>query len=234
MSRAGLRYCWLRLRPRYRRERGLEAGLEHRRAAEAGPDALDDRGGEVEREDALLDAAWDELREVGYARLTMEGIAQRARTSRPVLARRWPTRHQLVVAALRRHRPMLSGEVPDTGSPMPRCPVTVRRPDCVPLTCAGIAERQASDRRRVTGRPSWRFAHTRRATGRCPRLLPDPQQLSEIMAACRGQRPRLPGGTPGRWRTMSGKSWKSAIKEWHRRVSVRWVYVHMIEEYAPA
>jgi hypothetical protein len=22
------------------------------------------------------------------------------------------------------------------------------------------------------------------------------------------------------------------IKEWHRRVSVRWVYVHMIEEYA--
>jgi hypothetical protein len=33
---------------------------------------------------------------------------------------------------------------------------------------------------------------------------------------------------------MSGKSWKSAIKEWHRRVSVRWVYVHMIEEYAPA
>lgn len=46
----------------------------------------------------------------------MEGVAQRAGTSRPVLARRWPTRHQLVVAALRRHRPMLSGEVPDTGS----------------------------------------------------------------------------------------------------------------------
>jgi len=67
-------------------------------------------------EDALLDAAWDELRQVGYARLTMEGVAQRAGTSRPVLARRWPTRPQLVVAALRRHRPMLSGEIPDTGS----------------------------------------------------------------------------------------------------------------------
>jgi AcrR family transcriptional regulator len=67
-------------------------------------------------EDALLDAAWDELRAVGYARLTMEGVAQRAGTSRPVLARRWPTRPQLVAAALRRHRPMLSGEVPDTGT----------------------------------------------------------------------------------------------------------------------
>jgi len=46
----------------------------------------------------------------------MEGVAQRAGTSRPVLARRWPTRPQLIVAALRRHRPMLSGEIPDTGT----------------------------------------------------------------------------------------------------------------------
>ena len=67
-------------------------------------------------EDAILDAAWAELREHGYARLTMEGVAQRAGTSRPVLARRWPTRAQLVTATLRRHRPMLSGEVPDTGT----------------------------------------------------------------------------------------------------------------------
>jgi AcrR family transcriptional regulator len=67
-------------------------------------------------EDALLDAAWAELQEVGYARLTMEAVAQRAGTSRPVLARRWPTRPQLVIAALRRHRPMLSGEIPDTGN----------------------------------------------------------------------------------------------------------------------
>ena len=67
-------------------------------------------------DDALLDAAWAELREAGYAGLTMEGVAQRAGTSRPVLARRWPNRPQLVIAALRRHRPVLSGEVPDTGS----------------------------------------------------------------------------------------------------------------------
>jgi AcrR family transcriptional regulator len=67
-------------------------------------------------EDALLDAAWAELQESGYAGLTMEAVARRAGTSRPVLARRWPTRPQLVIAALRRHRPMLSGEIPNTGS----------------------------------------------------------------------------------------------------------------------
>jgi AcrR family transcriptional regulator len=67
-------------------------------------------------EAALLDAAWDELQAVGYAGLTMEAVADRAGTSRAVLYRRWPKRPELVIAALRRHRPMLSGEVPDTGS----------------------------------------------------------------------------------------------------------------------
>jgi AcrR family transcriptional regulator len=71
------------------------------------------RGSELE--DALLDAAWDELNDVGYSALTMEGVAHRAGTSRPVLARRWPTRLQLVAAALR-HRPIFAGEVPDTGN----------------------------------------------------------------------------------------------------------------------
>ncbi|HZD70215.1 MAG TPA: TetR/AcrR family transcriptional regulator [Actinomycetes bacterium] len=67
-------------------------------------------------ETALLDAAWDELQAVGYASLTMEAVADRAGTSRAVLYRRWPNRTELIIAALRRHRPMLSGEVPDTGS----------------------------------------------------------------------------------------------------------------------
>ncbi|HEY5989061.1 MAG TPA: TetR/AcrR family transcriptional regulator, partial [Streptosporangiaceae bacterium] len=63
-----------------------------------------------------LDAAWDELRAAGYGGLTMEAVAARAGTSRAVLYRRWRNRPELVIAALRRHRPMLSGEVPDTGS----------------------------------------------------------------------------------------------------------------------
>lgn len=67
-------------------------------------------------EAALLDAAWAELQETGYQKLTMEAVAERAGTSRAVLYRRWRNRPELVIAALRRHRPMLSAEVPDTGS----------------------------------------------------------------------------------------------------------------------
>jgi AcrR family transcriptional regulator len=61
-----------------------------------------------------LEAAWDELLAVGYAALTMEGVAARAQTSKTVLYRRWPTRPQLVLAALRHHKTSI--EVPDTGS----------------------------------------------------------------------------------------------------------------------
>ena len=70
----------------------------------------------VALEEALLDAAWDELQAVGYANLTMEAVADRAGTSRAVLYRRWRNRTELVLAATRRHRPRLSGDVPDTGS----------------------------------------------------------------------------------------------------------------------
>jgi AcrR family transcriptional regulator len=67
-------------------------------------------------EDAILDATWAELAAVGYRALSMEAVAARAATSKAVLYRRWHGRAELVLAALRRHRPMLSGEVPDTGS----------------------------------------------------------------------------------------------------------------------
>ena len=67
-------------------------------------------------EHALLDAAWTELQAAGYAGLTMEAVADRAGTSRAVLYRRWRNRPELVLAVIRRHRPLLSGEIPDTGS----------------------------------------------------------------------------------------------------------------------
>jgi AcrR family transcriptional regulator len=67
-------------------------------------------------EDAILEAAWDELVAVGYAHFTIDGVAARAQTSKPVLYRRWPNRPSLVLAALRHHGPILSGPVPDTGS----------------------------------------------------------------------------------------------------------------------
>ncbi|MGN6483541.1 MAG: TetR/AcrR family transcriptional regulator [Thermomicrobiales bacterium] len=67
-------------------------------------------------EEALLEAAWAELEERGYDALTIEGVAERARTSRAVVYRRWATKGELAVAAIafswRRERP----EIPDTGS----------------------------------------------------------------------------------------------------------------------
>ncbi len=67
-------------------------------------------------EAALLDAAWDELCAAGYPGFTLDGVAARAGTSRPVLARRWSNRAELVVAALRHHAAVAAVDVPDTGT----------------------------------------------------------------------------------------------------------------------
>ncbi|WP_144759425.1 TetR/AcrR family transcriptional regulator [Curtobacterium sp. 9128] len=72
------------------------------------------RGAELEA--ALLDAAWDELEHVGYAALTYEGVAARAETSKPVLYRRWPTKVDLVLAALQHAGLFERRPVADTGS----------------------------------------------------------------------------------------------------------------------
>ena len=67
-------------------------------------------------EQALLAAAWAELTQKGYAGLTMEAVATRARTSTPVLYRRWPDRWDLAVAAFVDHADRNAVTVPDTGS----------------------------------------------------------------------------------------------------------------------
>jgi AcrR family transcriptional regulator len=71
------------------------------------------RGARLERD--LLRATWDELASVGYANLTMERVAARARTSKPVLYRRWPNRAALVLAVLRDRARPTSDQPPDTG-----------------------------------------------------------------------------------------------------------------------
>jgi AcrR family transcriptional regulator len=69
-----------------------------------------------ELENAILDAAWDQLVEAGYAGFSYEAIAARAGTSRPVLYRRWARREDLLVAVLRKFWFSQPIEVPDTGS----------------------------------------------------------------------------------------------------------------------
>lgn len=72
------------------------------------------RGAELEG--AILDAAWDELAEVGYQRLTMESVAARAETGKQVLYRRWRNRAELVIAAIRHRTGSIVDPVPDTGT----------------------------------------------------------------------------------------------------------------------
>ena len=59
---------------------------------------------EGEREGEILDATVDLLLEVGYDRLTMDGVATRARASKATLYRRWTGKHSLVVDALMRSK----------------------------------------------------------------------------------------------------------------------------------
>lgn len=71
------------------------------------------RGEELER--AILHAAAEELRESGYAGMTMDRVAARAGTNKNAIYRRWPHRAALGIAAYRH----LSDAVmpnPDTGT----------------------------------------------------------------------------------------------------------------------
>ncbi|OLF17436.1 TetR/AcrR family transcriptional regulator [Actinophytocola xanthii] len=71
------------------------------------------RGEQLER--AILEAAWEELNEVGYAGVTIEAVAARAGTSKPVIYRRWANRAELVLAAWGRQSPMRP-DFKDTGT----------------------------------------------------------------------------------------------------------------------
>ena len=69
-----------------------------------------------ELENAILDAAWEQLEEAGFPAFTFEAIAARAGTSRPVLYRRWARREDLLVATLQKYWFSRPVEVPDTGN----------------------------------------------------------------------------------------------------------------------
>lgn len=54
----------------------------------------------VALEDAIREAAYAELTEVGYTAFSVEGVAARARTGKASIYRRWPTKQELVLDAL--------------------------------------------------------------------------------------------------------------------------------------
>jgi AcrR family transcriptional regulator len=67
-------------------------------------------------DDEILDAALQEMSRVGYARMTLDAVAARARTTKPTIYARFPSKGALATAALehmrlRTPRPPLSGDV---------------------------------------------------------------------------------------------------------------------------
>lgn len=63
----------------------------------------------------VLRATATELARAGYAALRVEDVAAQAGVNKTTVYRRWPTKAELVAAALRSKRP-LHAEAPDTGS----------------------------------------------------------------------------------------------------------------------
>ena len=64
---------------------------------------------------AVLEAALQEVVDIGYARMTMEGVARRAGVNKTTLYRRWGTREGLLVEAFL-ERGQQRVPIPDTGS----------------------------------------------------------------------------------------------------------------------
>ncbi|HIT76515.1 MAG TPA: TetR/AcrR family transcriptional regulator C-terminal ligand-binding domain-containing protein [Candidatus Avipropionibacterium avicola] len=71
------------------------------------------RGAALEK--AILEAVLAELDDQGYRALTVEAVAARASASKASIYRRWPTKPQLVLAAVRHTIPDRVG-TPDQGS----------------------------------------------------------------------------------------------------------------------
>lgn len=67
-------------------------------------------------EEVILEAAWEELQEVGFAHLTVANVAVRAQTGKQVLYRRWPNRARLALAAVNHHAEPPLAAPEDTGS----------------------------------------------------------------------------------------------------------------------
>src|SRR3954447_22622340 len=79
-------------------------------------DAPRGRPRDPRRREAILSAAISLVAEVGYDRVTVDGLAARAGVSKPTIYRRWPGgKPEIVVEAIRAKRGA-AGDLPDTGS----------------------------------------------------------------------------------------------------------------------
>lgn len=68
------------------------------------------------REQAILDAALSLVMEVGYDRLSMDALAERARAGKATIYRHWSGKAEVVVEAIRRRKCEAAVPTPMTGS----------------------------------------------------------------------------------------------------------------------
>jgi len=107
------------------------------------------RGAQLE--DAILNAAWDLLLEQGYNSFTYEAVAARAKTSRPVLHRRWPQRNDLLLAATQKAWQAQLIEPPDTGNLRGDALALLRHADVGRVRMLTLMNLQITDFFRETG-----------------------------------------------------------------------------------
>src|SRR5215218_6373882 len=127
------------------------------------PQAATRRRGET-LEQAIFQAVLDQLQSVGYARLTMEGVAACAHTGKAALYRRWPRKEDLVVDALDHAMPSLA-ELPDTGSLREDLLALLRRMAAMVNSATGCARRCRAAGGRRRPRPGDAAVPGRRPTG---------------------------------------------------------------------
>lgn len=100
------------------------------------------------RGDALLGAihaaVMEELATAGYTGLSIERVAERARTGKASIYRRWPTRLDLVLDAIDHVMPRLD-DVPDTGNVRDDLLAVLRRIAAVMGSREGMATRACVD-----------------------------------------------------------------------------------------
>ena len=96
--------------------RGSQGSENTAMGSTPGNDTKQTRRRGAELESAILDAAWEQLTAEGYEHFTVETVAARARTSKPVLYRRWKSREDMLRATVRHRGAAGSSPTPDTGT----------------------------------------------------------------------------------------------------------------------
>jgi AcrR family transcriptional regulator len=138
-------------------------------------------------EDAILDAACAVLLERGYPGFTYEAVAERAATSRAVLYRRWPQRHDLLVATLARFWQSQPIPVPDTGSLREDALAFLRGADAGRSRLIALISTQLMDYFLDTGTSLSDLRQSLRPPGQ-----PSPCETIVARAVARGELPDVP------------------------------------------